>query len=217
MQNLSANHLAKNTKLLVVRIIEIHCYLIWSFPRQSVGTIKIMQEVIAMLHQECFTGREGKFAAHAEIKIKELTIIFAAFFALNANADLCPKDGEAIVTTPYQLSIACPAATVIVKGERNPDEYASCLGDTPYAKEQVFYIGNNKNQMPLPTVNSLLPANHEFKNRLWVVGDLSTSIQCVGPNGVSIDFWAGGNCTGCTRIINYVFNPDGALQRAELK
>src|SRR5690242_18110911 len=95
-----------------------------------------------------------------------------ALLAFNANADVCPKEGEPIAMTPYQMSRACPAATVLVKGERNPEEYESCLGDVPFAKEQVSYVSKDKKQLPLPTVSSLLPVGNDFRGRPWFVGDL---------------------------------------------
>lgn len=147
-----------------------------------------------------------------------LAFFVSGLFSLNASADFCPKEGEPIVTMPYQMSMVCQAATVLVHGERNPEEYESCLGDTPFAMEQVFYVSKDMKRLPLPTVNSLLSAKDSFKARLWFVGDSDpTSVKCQGSNSISVTFWSGGNCTKCTRTVEYVFTSDGRLQSATLK
>lgn len=103
---------------------------------------------------------------------KKLVVLAGALFSFNVSADICPEEGEQVVTTPYQLSMICPASTIVVKGERNPDKYESCFGDVPYASEQVYYVAHDKKLVALPTVNSLLRKGDFFALRLWVVGDL---------------------------------------------
>ena len=137
---------------------------------------------------------------------------------MNVSADICPAKGERVITSPYQFSISCPAATIVVKGERNPDKYESCLGDVPYATERVYYVAHDGNLMGLPTINSMLRKGDLFALRLWVVGDLEPpDIHCNGKDVVSIKYWGGGNCTGCERTVNYNFSSGGKLERATFK
>ena len=156
--------------------------------------------------------------------MKQYAFLIFVLFSVNAIADTCPAEDEAIVTTPYKLSKACPAATIIIKGERNPEKYESCLGDVPSAREQVFYQGKDKKLLPLPMVNSLLPPDkplEDFKSRLWIVGldgdGMKSDVKCEGKNTVSIGFWGGGNCRGCARTVNYTFDHDGLLKNAKFK
>lgn len=152
--------------------------------------------------------------------MKCFIFLIAILFSMNAIADICPAEGEAIVTTPYKLSKACPTATLVIQGERNPEEYESCLGDTPYAREQVFLQGKDNKLMPLPTVNSLLPPDkprEDFKSRHWFVGDIEPNVKCEGKNSISVGYWSGGNCNGCARTVNYTIDQNGRLKKAELK
>lgn len=156
-------------------------------------------------------------------KVEQYIFLSVVLFSANALADVCPAKDEAIVTTPYKWSTTCPATTIIIEGDRNPEKYETCLGDVSSAREQVFYQAKGKKPLPLPTVNSLLPpdASDSFKLSLWIAGANlefgNPYVKCDGKNAVSIGFSKGGNCTGCERTVKYTFDNNGELKRAELK
>lgn len=153
--------------------------------------------------------------------MKQYIFLLAVLLSPSAVADLCPAEGEAIVTTPYKWSTTCPAVTIIIEGARNPEKYESCLGDVPSAREQVFYQAKGRKPLPLPMVNSLLPPDDNFKLGLWIaganIGYGEPDVKCNGKNVVSIGFWKGGNCPRCGRTVNYTFSNDGQLKNAELR
>lgn len=140
-------------------------------------------------------------------------LVVAAMLSVNARADVCPAEGEPIVAKPYKRIKRCPAAAISVEGERNPEKYSSCLNLVPQAKEQVFYREGEGKYAPLPTVNSLLTQDTDFPSRLWVASE----ITCKGKSAISIQYWSGGNCDACERVIDYTFDPTGKLENSQLK
>ncbi|NMG67953.1 hypothetical protein GPA19_23710 [Azoarcus indigens] len=145
-----------------------------------------------------------------------LLILSPLLLANFAYADICPKKGETIVPTRYELSRNCMATTLMLKGELNPDIYEGCLGEMPYAGEHAYYLDQDGAWQELPSVPSLLPAGDDFRIRVWAAGR-TENIACGGDGIVSVTYWAGGNCAECEHVVNYRFAPDGKLQSAELK
>lgn len=145
-----------------------------------------------------------------------LLILGSLLFANSGHADICPRKDEVLFPTRYELSRNCPAATLMLKGEINPDRYASCLGDVPYAGERVYYLDQDGAWRELPGVESLLPAGDDFRTRVWAAGR-AENVACDGKDAVSVTYWSGGNCDGCERVVSYRFTPDGKLESAEFK
>ena len=102
-----------------------------------------------------------------------------------------------------------------------PTRSSQNLPKTAGAQEQVFFQTKDKKLLPLPTVNSLLKADGDFKLRLWIVSatldDNKSDIKCNGDNAVTIGFWGGGNCRGCERTVIYTFDKNGQFKNAKFK
>jgi hypothetical protein len=156
--------------------------------------------------------------------MKSITLTIFSFLTLLpsiAFADECPADGEVVITSPYKISKDCPAATIIIEGDRNPEKYETCLGDVPSASEKISIRGKDNKTLPLPTVNSLLPPDkpneEDFKSRLWIVVTLDDKpdVKCVGTNVISIGFWSGGNCRWCARAVDYTIDNNGHVKSAK--
>jgi len=130
-----------------------------------------------------------------------------------AFADVCPKDGEPIKTTPYAKTYKCAAASIVVEGETNPEEYETCLGDVPAAKEAAYYISSGQPRRPLPSVKSLFPKKDQLiQTKVWMVSE----VQCQEPNMITVHYWGGGNCNRCGQSVQYIFNTDGGLREMHL-
>ena len=131
-----------------------------------------------------------------------------------ALADLCPKDGELITTTPYVKTHKCGTLTIIVEGETNPEQYQSFLGEVPAAKEEAFYPSSGQPRRPLPTVASLFPTEDTFiQKKVWMVSE----IECLGAYKIMVRYWGGGNCSKCEQSVRYVFNKDSVLRETHLE
>lgn len=129
-------------------------------------------------------------------------------------ADVCPRQGEVIRTIDYTKSFRCPVGAVLVKGAANPEKYQSCLGDVPSAREQVWLAREGRPSQLLPSMRSLSPeGNALIQHKVWMVA----KVACDGPTSISIEFWGGGNCDQCEKIIEYEFDRRGELKSARVK
>lgn len=145
--------------------------------------------------------------------MRQQSAVMLLVLPIVAFADVCPKDGEYINTIPYAKTYKCAAASIVVEGETNPEEYETCLGDVPAAKETAYYIINSQPLRLLPSIKFLLPTRDALaQHSVWMV----TAVECQGSNAITVSYWRGSNCAACGQSVQYIFDTDGRLRETYL-